>query len=149
MPLMWDTWVRSLGREGLLEKEMATHSSILAWRVPWMENPMDGGAWWATVHGVAPGDFSPWLWFPLFQAFLDFLINVLPQVSVLGQEWLWCVVVKNIALGVSLWVQLLSSSRNSCLPFIKIPSLKACFFICVKGILRDCLLLRDNLGKNT
>ena len=45
---MRETRVQSLGREDLLEKEMATHSSILAW-----ENPMDGGAWWATVHGVA------------------------------------------------------------------------------------------------
>ena len=34
---MWETWVRSLGREDPLEKEMATHSSILAWRIPWME----------------------------------------------------------------------------------------------------------------
>ena len=34
---MWETWVRSLGREDPLEKEMATNSSILAWRIPWME----------------------------------------------------------------------------------------------------------------
>ena len=34
---MWETWVRSLGQEDPLEKEMATHSSILAWRIPWME----------------------------------------------------------------------------------------------------------------
>ena len=34
---MWETWVRFLGREDPLEKEMATHSSILAWRIPWME----------------------------------------------------------------------------------------------------------------
>ena len=36
---MLETWVRSLGREDLLEKEMATHSSILAWRMPWTEEP--------------------------------------------------------------------------------------------------------------
>ena len=36
---MQETWVRSLGREDPLEKEMATHSSILAWRFPWMEEP--------------------------------------------------------------------------------------------------------------
>ena len=47
LPAMQETWVRSLGGEDPLEKEMATHSSILAWR-----NPMDGGAWWATGHGV-------------------------------------------------------------------------------------------------
>ena len=34
---MRETWVRSLGWEGLLEKEMANHSSILAWKIPWME----------------------------------------------------------------------------------------------------------------
>ena len=34
-----ETWVQSLGREGLLEKEMAAHSSILAWKIPWTEEP--------------------------------------------------------------------------------------------------------------
>ena len=36
---MWETWVRSLGREDPLEKEIATHSIILAWRIVWMEEP--------------------------------------------------------------------------------------------------------------
>ena len=48
---MWETWVRSLGSEDPLEKEMATHSSILAWRIP-----MDRGAWWAAVHRVTELD---------------------------------------------------------------------------------------------
>ena len=39
LPLIQKTWVRSLGREDPLEKEMATHSSILAWRIPRMEEP--------------------------------------------------------------------------------------------------------------
>ena len=39
LPAMWETWVRSLGWEDPLEKEMATHSSILAWRIPWREEP--------------------------------------------------------------------------------------------------------------
>ena len=39
LPAMRETWVRSLGREEPLEKEMATHSSILAWRIPWREEP--------------------------------------------------------------------------------------------------------------
>ena len=39
LPVMQETWVRSLGREDPLEKEMATHSSILARRIPWMEEP--------------------------------------------------------------------------------------------------------------
>ena len=37
LPGMREIWVRSLGREDPLQKEMATHSSILAWRIPWME----------------------------------------------------------------------------------------------------------------
>ena len=37
LPAMWETWVRSLGQEDPLEKEMATHSSILAWTIPWTE----------------------------------------------------------------------------------------------------------------
>ena len=37
LPAMRETWVRPLGREDPLEKEMATHSSILAWRIPWTE----------------------------------------------------------------------------------------------------------------
>ena len=39
LPAMRETWVRSLGREDPLEKEMATHSSILAWRIPQTEEP--------------------------------------------------------------------------------------------------------------
>ena len=48
LPAMQETRVRSLGQDDPMEEDMATHSSILAW-----ENPMDRGAWWATVHGVA------------------------------------------------------------------------------------------------
>ena len=39
LPAMRETWVQSLGQEDPLEKKMATHSSILAWRIPWMEEP--------------------------------------------------------------------------------------------------------------
>ena len=39
LPAMWESQVPSLGRENPLEKEMATHSSILAWRIPWTEEP--------------------------------------------------------------------------------------------------------------
>ena len=39
LPTMWETWVRSLGQQVPLEKEMATHSSILAWKTPWTEEP--------------------------------------------------------------------------------------------------------------
>ena len=45
LPTMRETWAQSLGWEDLLEKEMATHSSILAWKIPWTEEP---------------GSYSPW-----------------------------------------------------------------------------------------
>ena len=38
-PAVWETWVQPLGQEDPLEKEMATHSSILAWRITWTEEP--------------------------------------------------------------------------------------------------------------
>ena len=46
LPAMWETWVQSLGAEDPLEKGMASHSSILAWRIPWTEEPR--------------GLYSPW-----------------------------------------------------------------------------------------
>ena len=51
LPAMWETRVRSVSQEDLLEKGMGTHSSILAWK-----NPVDGGAWQATVRGTAESD---------------------------------------------------------------------------------------------
>ena len=48
LPTMWEARVQFLGREDLLEKEMVTHSSILAWKIPWTEEPGR-----AIVHGVA------------------------------------------------------------------------------------------------
>ena len=48
LPVMQETWVQSLGQGDPLEKGMAAQSSILAWRIPWSEEP--GGV---TVHGVA------------------------------------------------------------------------------------------------
>ena len=48
LPAMQETWVSSLGQEDPLEKEMATHSSILAWC-----NPTDRAAWQVTAHGLA------------------------------------------------------------------------------------------------
>ena len=45
---LWETWIRSLGWGDPLEKGMAIHTSILAWRIP-----MDRGAWWTTARGFA------------------------------------------------------------------------------------------------
>ena len=48
LPAMRETQIRSLDQEDALEEEMATHSSILAWKIR-----MDRGAWWATIHGLS------------------------------------------------------------------------------------------------
>ena len=48
LPAMQETWVQSLGRGDPVEEGVGTHSSIVAWRIPWAEEP-----WWAAVHGVA------------------------------------------------------------------------------------------------
>ena len=56
-PAMWEMRLRSLGWEDPLEEGIATHSSILNWRIP-----MDKGAWWATVHRVtSSGTWLKWL----------------------------------------------------------------------------------------
>ena len=73
LPAMWETWVRSLGREDPLEKEMATHSSILAWRIPWMEEL--GGL---QSTGDKESDTTERLHFPSFE---------LPP-AILGISWL-------------------------------------------------------------
>ena len=53
LPAMQESWVRSLSWEDPLEEGMATHSSILSWRIP-----MDRGNWQAIVHGVAKSDMT-------------------------------------------------------------------------------------------
>ena len=77
LPAMQETWVLSLGREHPLEKEMATHSSILAWRIPWMEEPgglqstgsQRVGQNWSTSLSVSL-TFSSCLWsFPASGSF--------------------------------------------------------------------------------
>ena len=50
-PAVQEIQIPSLGGEDPLQKEMATHSSILAWKITWIE-----GAWWVTVHGVTESD---------------------------------------------------------------------------------------------
>ena len=56
LPAMWETWVRSLGQEDP-PTPGGRHGNLL--QDSCLENPMDRGAWWATVHGVAKGQ-SPW-----------------------------------------------------------------------------------------
>ena len=72
LPAMWETWIWSLGLEEPVEKEMATHSSILAWIIPWTEEPgrlqsmgsQGVGHNWATniyIYAVW-GCYCPWIW---------------------------------------------------------------------------------------
>ena len=68
LPPMWETWVRSLRREDPLEKEMVTHSSVLAWRIPWMEKP-------GTVQGVAKS------WTQLSDFTITTLIRILSRLN--------------------------------------------------------------------
>ena len=56
---MWETQIQSLDCEDPLEKEMATHSSILAWKILWME----GGVWQSTAHRLAELDMTEQLHF--------------------------------------------------------------------------------------
>ena len=58
LPAMQETWVRSLGWEDPLAEDMATYSSILAWRIP-----LDKGVWWAMVHEVT----KSWRWLSIAQ----------------------------------------------------------------------------------
>ena len=53
LPTMWETWVQSLGWEDPLEKGTATHSSVLAWRIPWTEEPGR-----LPVQGVTESDMT-------------------------------------------------------------------------------------------
>ena len=61
LPTMWETWVRSLGWEDPLEKEMATHSSTLAWKIPLTEEPRGYNPW-----GHKESDTTERLNFPNF-----------------------------------------------------------------------------------
>ena len=61
LPATQETQLRSLGWEVPLEEGMATHSSMLAWRIP-----MDRGAWWAIVHGCKELDMTEVTWYTHF-----------------------------------------------------------------------------------
>ena len=60
LPEMWETWVQSLGWEDTLQKGIATHSSILAWRIPWTEEPgeLQSMGFQRVGHDWAPNTFT-------------------------------------------------------------------------------------------
>ena len=67
LPAMQETWVQSLGQEDPLEKGMATHSSVLAWRIPWTEEPTAGYSPWDckkldTIEQLTLSLFFYFLW---------------------------------------------------------------------------------------
>ena len=51
LPAMWEIWIQSLGREDPLEKDMAAHSSILAWKIPWRGEPGGLQSMWSQRVG--------------------------------------------------------------------------------------------------
>ena len=78
LPAMQETWVRSLGQEVPLEKEMTTHFSILAWRIPRMEEP-GGLQFMGSQSWTRLSDFS-------FKNFLSFLSRtIVMQICLVGQ----------------------------------------------------------------
>ena len=109
LPAMWKTWVRSLGWEDPLEQELATHSSILAWRIPWTENPMDGEAWRATVHTVTKSqtglsDFT----FTLIISYIIGNLLICFYSSECIFQWLYAVKI----MFTLIWISLANSSLD-------------------------------------
>ena len=115
---MWETWVRSPGWEDSLEKEMATHSSILAWRIPWAEEP---GGLQSTGSQRVGHDWATSLYFitPLSRLYtiFDSPIHHLKDIWVVCTFWLlWIAVLWTqykfsngcILLGVYYGMELLS-----------------------------------------
>ena len=72
-PTMWETWVQSLGWEDLLETEMATHSSILAWKIPWKKSLVGYSQW-----GHKESDMTERLFF---------LLSILGNDNESGSPW--------------------------------------------------------------
>ena len=93
-PAMQETWVRSLGWEDPLEEGMATHSSILDWRIP-----MDRGTWWATAHGVPKSQERISTAQHRSRCALAVLLGYLVQFLVCSNSYL----VKHVIKGISEW----------------------------------------------
>ena len=117
-------WVQSLGREDPLAKEIATHSSTLAWKIP-----MNRGAWWATVYGVAKS------WTQLKQ--LGMHISYMSSVW-LEKKWIilkrWNSAHTSVCLYVEKW------ARNSDKEMAT-QTWSIIFFCLLKELLKELLLI--------
>ena len=101
LPAMRETWVRSLGWENLLEKEMATHSSILAWRIPRMDKPgrlqsmrlqRVGHDWTISLtHFHFDNLLNEWFfWYWMMEASL--VAQVIKNLPAMWETWVWSLV---------------------------------------------------------
>ena len=80
LPPMRETWVRSLGREDPPEKEMVTHSSIVAWKIPWTEKP---GRLWSM-------ESQSWAWSEQLHFYFHFNLNAtlfIPKHVLCSRHW--------------------------------------------------------------
>ena len=89
---MWETWVRSLGREYPLEKEMAPHSSTLAWKIPWMEEP-GGPQSMGSQSRTRLSDFT------FVLSFSPFVIGTFKLALFLGYLPLLCLLLPDLCLN--------------------------------------------------
>ena len=83
LPTMWETQVRSLGRADPLEKEMKTHSSALAWKIPWREEP---GSLWGP-WGRKELDMTEWLNFQTLSTTIQYIGTFKGQSNKLNGMW--------------------------------------------------------------
>ena len=95
LPVMWETWVRSLVQEDSLEKGMGTHASVLAWRIPWTEEPGGLQSLWSqrVQHDWATNTFTLLSWFPRVGAIASNLTHTswplsFPDASG-ARQWWW------------------------------------------------------------
>ena len=82
LPTMWETWVQSLGQEDPLEKEMATHSSTLAWKIPWMEKP-------GKLQSMGLQSRTRLSDFTFFLSFLSLVAQMVKKPPAMWKIWVW------------------------------------------------------------
>ena len=99
---MRETWVRLLGWEDPLEKEMATHSSILAWRIPWMEEPGRLQSMWSQRIGKTERLYYFIATHRTNAGVLEVACQVSPQAPVTSVWWLCCLSGLQTLLQISL-----------------------------------------------